>query len=241
MTDLTPADISMFDEGRLFPLLRASCGPAWEGYVSHAFVRGLGDGTLPQSCFRHYLIQDYIFLIHYARAYALAVYKGETVEEMRYALDGVQGILGTELQLHLSYCREWGLEEAEVLATPEASGNMAYTRYVLERGQAGDYLDLMTALAPCVVGYAEIGRRLLADPATRLQGNPYAPWIESYGGPTFQEMAVGACRQLDAAAMRRLGPDFASSPRYDALSRTFEAATRLEIGFWDMGLDPTAG
>ena len=67
------------------------------------------------------------------------------------------------------------VEEAEVLATPEASGNMAYTRFVLERGQAGDYLDLLTALAPCVVGYAEIGRRLLEDPATKRQGKSHPP------------------------------------------------------------------
>ncbi len=225
------------DEGRLYPLLRAASGDAWSGYVEHAFVRGIGDGTLPERCFRHYLVQDYIFLIQYARAYALAVYKAESAAEMRYALAGVQGILGTELEIHLAYCRDWNLEEADVLATPEDPRNMAYTRYVLERGMAGDYLDLLTALAPCVIGYAEIGRRLLADPATRLQGNRYAPWIEGYGGPIFQQMAVEACEHLDMAASRRLGPDFAASPRYPALVMTFEAATRLEIGFWDMGLD----
>jgi thiaminase/transcriptional activator TenA len=201
-------------------------------------VRGLADGSLPEPCFRHYLVQDYVFLIHYARAYALAVYKGETAEELRYAAGGVTGILSEELRLHLDYCHRWGLEEAEVLATPEDPRSMAYTRYVLERGLAGDYLDLMVALAPCVIGYAEIGQRLLRDSATRREDNPYYPWIESYGGPTFQQMGQAAADHLDRAAERRLGRNFERSPRFVELARTFEAATRLEVGFWDMGLDP---
>lgn len=230
------ADTGTFATGRLFPALRESAGETWRRYVTHPFVAGLADGSLPEASFRHYLVQDYIFLIHYARAYALAVYKGETVEEMRYAVEGVEGILKQELALHLGYCASWGLTEAQVLATPEDPRNLAYTRFVLERGLAGDYLDLLVALAPCVIGYAEIGARLAADPRTRRDGNPYWPWIESYGGATFQELAQAACGQLDAAAERRLGADFHSSPRLTALVTTFEAATRLEVGFWDMGL-----
>lgn len=229
-----------FAEGRLFPLLREAAGPAWTHYVDHAFVRSLGEGTLPQPCFKHYLVQDYIFLINYARAYALAVYKGETVEEMRYAVAGVDGLLKTELQLHLGYCAAWGLSEEDVLATPEATGNMAYTRYVMERGLAGDYLDLLVALAPCLIGYAEIGARLLAAPGTRRDGNPYLPWIESYGGEVFQAMAGDACDHLDRAARRRIGDDFKSAPRFASLAKTFEQATRLEVGFWDMGMAPPA-
>jgi len=37
---------------------------------------------LPEQCFRHYLVQDYLFLIHFARAYALAAYKSETLADI---------------------------------------------------------------------------------------------------------------------------------------------------------------
>jgi len=222
---------------RLIALLQARARDSWQAYTEHRFVRELGDGSLPESCFRHYLVQDYIFLVHYSRAYALGVYKGETVDEMRHAADGMTGILAGELRLHLDYCAKWGLDEAQVLATREDVRNMAYTRYVMERGLSGDYLDLMVALAPCTVGYAEIGARLLQDPATRRTDNPYYAWIESYGGPTFQRLSHEAAAHLDAAAERRLGGNFEQSPRFEELARTFEAATRLEVGFWEMGLD----
>ena len=55
----------------------------------------------------------------------------------------------------------------------EALETMAYTRFVLQRGLAGDLLYLQVALAPCLVGYGESGERLLADPTTRRDGNPY--------------------------------------------------------------------
>ena len=60
------------DPTTLFARLRAACTADWEAYTGHAFVRQLAAGTLPEKCFRQYLIQDYLFLIHFARAWALA-------------------------------------------------------------------------------------------------------------------------------------------------------------------------
>ena len=42
----------------------------------------------------------------------------------------------------------------------------------------------------------------------------------------------------DTVSIERIGGDPAASGRWDSLSATFTAATRLEIAFWDMGLDP---
>ena len=61
-------------EAGMFAALRAAAGDDWRDYVEHPFVQGLGDGTLPEAAFRHYLVQDYLFLIQFARAYGLAAY-----------------------------------------------------------------------------------------------------------------------------------------------------------------------
>ena len=221
----------LFSADSLFARLRAATGPDWPAYTGHEFVRRLGDGTLPEQCFRHYLVQDYLFLIHFARAYALAAYQSDTIEDIRAASRTVAALVDTEMSLHVTYCAGWGLTEADMQATTEAPANMAYTRFVLERGAAGDVLDLHTALAPCVVGYAEIGRALAADPATRTEGNPYAEWIGMYGGEEYQATARGAVARLDDLGARR-GAD----ARFESLAATFSAATRLEAGFWDMGM-----
>ena len=220
------------DGGGLFRRLRAACAADWQAYVGHPFVRGMADGSLPEPCFRHYLGQDYLFLKHFARAYALAVYKADTLADMRQAAAMVNGLLDTEMRLHVEYCRGWGLDEAGMEALPEATATLAYTRYVLERGLAGDVLDLHVALAPCVVGYGEIGARLAADPATRRDGNRYSAWIDMYAGAEYQELVAAATAQLDRLAAERLTP-----ARFHGLVRCFGEATRLEAAFWQMGLE----
>ena len=225
--------MSEVSDNTLFARLRAACADEWEAYVGHPFVCRLADGSLDRACFRHYLGQDYLFLIHFARAYGLAVYKAESLADMRAAAATVSALLDVEMKLHIDFCAGWGLSEAEMEALPEATATMAYTRFVLERGMAGDVLDLHTALAPCVVGYGEIGRRLMDDPATKLEGNPYRPWIEMYAGADYQEVAAEAVAQLDRLAESRVGPG-----RVEDLAKTFAQATRLESAFWEMGLEP---
>src|SRR5690606_29482589 len=146
----------------LFERLKSTVATDWNDYVDHAFVRGLGDGSLPQAAFRNYLVQDYLFLIQFARAHALAAYKSRTLADMQAARGGLGAILD-EMGLHLRVCERWGLSAADVEATEEQQATVAYTRFVLDVGMSGDLLDLQVALIPCTLGYAEIGRRLTPD------------------------------------------------------------------------------
>jgi thiaminase/transcriptional activator TenA len=222
------------DPNTLFGRLRAACSQQWDAYCTHEFVRRIGDATLAEESFRHYLLQDYLFLIHFSRAWALAAYKSESLADMRAAAAALDAHLNYEMKLHIQYCAAWGISKEMMEQTREAKANMAYTRYVLERGLAGDILDLHVALAPCVIGYAVIGTSLLADPNTRLDGNPYRQWIEMYADAAYQEVAENALRHLDALAVSRSGP-----ARFDSLARTFCQATALEVAFWEMGLQLT--
>lgn len=226
MTEIVPAASFL---GRLID----ACPDAWRRYTEHPFVAGVADGSLPQAAFRHYLAQDYLFLIHFARAYALAAYKADDLADMRAAAATVTALLDTEMSLHVQYCAGWGLSEAEMAAVPEDPACVAYTRYVLDRGMAGDLLDLQAALAPCVVGYGVIGARLAADPATkRGDGNPYDAWIAMYSGEEYLDVVRTSVAQVDRLAAKRGG-----EARFDALAKTFAAATELEVDFWQMGLN----
>jgi thiaminase/transcriptional activator TenA len=214
----------------LFGRLRDLAADDWQGYVDHPFVRGLARGDLPEACFRRYLVQDYLFLIHFARAYALAVVKADDLAGMRSAAATLTALIDHEMALHIDFCRGWGISQAQMEAAPEAPETMAYTRYVLERGLAGDVLDLKVALAPCVVGYRDIALALKARPDFKGPGNPYLPWIEMYAGPEYGSVADEAVAELDRLGAMRLTP-----ARLPSLARTFAEACRLEAAFWDMG------
>ena len=225
MSDALPLDQGLF--GRL----RRDCGAAWDGYVAHDFMRQLAAGTLPRPAFEHFLRQDYLFLIHFARAYALAGAKAGSLAELRSAARSVTNIVDIEMPLHVAYCRDWGITEAEMEAEPEAMETVAYTRFVLDRGHAGDKLDLDVALAPCVVGYAEAVARVLDDPATRRDGNPYTAWMDAYAGAEYRSWVRGCIEKLDS-----LGAAKGAEARYPELLATFRAATMLETAFWDMAM-----
>ena len=217
------------DYGRSFAAWRAACPGPWAAYTRHPFVEGLRDGALPRDTFLAYLRQDYIFLIHFARAWSLAVVKAGGLAEMRAASATVQALLTGEMSLHLRVCAEAGISEAELLATEEAPENLAYTRYVLETGYSGDFLDLLAALAPCVLGYGEMGARLLGEG----RATPYRDWIETYGGAPYQALCRETGALIDGAVAARLGAGAADLPRWRALSGRFTTATRLEAAFWD--------
>ena len=73
----------------------------------------------------------------------------------------------------------------------------AYTRYLLDIGSSQDYFALQIALAPCLLGYGEIGARLFSDPATVKSGNPYLRWIENYVADDYkQALKAGKGRSL---------------------------------------------
>src|SRR5690606_34488181 len=115
----------------IFDRLKIAAAADWDSYVDHAFVRQLGAGTLPQAAFRTYLTQDYLFLIQFARAYALATYKSRSLADMRAAQEGLSAILD-EMDLHVRLCERWGLSPAEIEAAPEHQATIAYTRFVLD-------------------------------------------------------------------------------------------------------------
>ena len=213
-----------------FERLKKEASAEWRAYTEHPFTHGMAEGTLPEASFRHYLVQDYLFLIEFARAYALAVYKSLHLADMREAASGLSAILDVEMNLHVKLCAGWGLSPADLEQAPPAAQMLAYSRYVLDAGMRGDLLTLKVALAPCVIGYAEIATYLATRPDACAATNPYRVWIDEYAGAPYQEVAAKARAHLD-----RLADLYATPVREAELIAIFKEATRLEVNFWDMG------
>ena len=68
-------------------------------------------------------------------------------------------------------CQEYGLSEAKVISTEEDVHCTAYTRLVLDIGMSSSAIHLAVAMAPCTLGYAEIGRRMLVPDGSLTRSN----------------------------------------------------------------------
>jgi thiaminase len=86
------------------------------------------------------------------------------------------------------------------------------------------------ALAPCLIGYGTIARRLHGEEKTLREGNRYWKWIENYVAEDYTE-AVQLGSALLEEHVQKVSPS-----RMEELIRIFVRATELEISFWDMGL-----
>ncbi|WP_299197026.1 thiaminase II [uncultured Tateyamaria sp.] len=225
--------MNMKPYGQIFAMWRSGCPEPWRAYTHHRFVEGLREGTLPRSAFLNYLIQDYVFLVHFARAWSLGVVKAETLDEMKVCAGTVDALVNHEMALHIKTCAAEGIDEATLFNASEEFENLAYTRYVMDAGLQGDFLDLMAALAPCCFGYGEIGARLEQDAAA---DTPYHDWINTYAGEDYQTVMANVGRMIDAAVARRLGEKPQQAARWEHLQQRFTTATELEVRFWDMGM-----
>lgn len=71
-----------FAPGRFvdFLLAHPEIAPVWKEYTHHPFVNAMGDSSLDINAFKYYLVQDYLFLVQFARSNALAAYKSRDIE-----------------------------------------------------------------------------------------------------------------------------------------------------------------
>jgi len=207
--------------------IRAKAQPIWDRELKHPFVRGLGDGTLPLERFRFYLAQDYVFLIEYCRVFALAAAKARDLQTIGVFTRLLDETLNIEMQLHRDYCLRLGIAETELEAAAPAPITHAYTRHLLTIAYSGSVVDIVAAVLPCQLGYAEIGTALACEGRGGANSD-YAEWIRAYSSEEFIAGAEKLGRLLDDLTAgwpaRELEP----------LETLFLTSSRYEFLFWEM-------
>ncbi len=206
--------------------LRALSAAIWQQELAHPFVRGIGEGTLDDARFRHYLEQDYLFLIEYAKVFALAAAKSPELDTMAYFARLCHETLNEEMALHRSYCAEFGLTPADLEAALPAQTTRGYTGHLLQVAATGTVADILAAVLPCQWGYAEIAAQLEANGMPREPR--YRKWIEMYASQPFRDYGQWLRETLDGLAAS-LTP-----ANKERLKEHFQLSSRWEYLFWEM-------
>ncbi|OAP60274.1 phosphomethylpyrimidine kinase [Fonsecaea erecta] len=210
---------------------------SWQAYTHHPFATAMARGTLPEALFKNYLVQDYLYLTHFARAHALAAYKSQTMAAIGASAHIVLHVQ-REMALHLSYCAdEFGITRAQLedpTRTKESAACVAYSRYCLDVGASQDWLALQMSLAPCLIGYGVTAARLFREPESLPtdKGNRYWRWVENYVADDYRE-AVRVGRELIEEHIVKQSPS-----RIEELIDIFVRSTEMEVRFWDFDAHP---
>lgn len=208
--------------------LIASAYGLWESFEEHPFVKGIADGTLDKEKFKYYMIQDYLYLIDYARVFALGTVKANDSATMRECAKYVARILDGEMDIHKSYMARLGISLEEAENTPVALDNLSYTSYMIRAAYDGGAAEVMAAILSCAVSYEVLGRHMVdADPKC-AEHEFYGEWIRGYSDPAYAK-ANRALEDLTEELIRDL-----SDTQFKKLKEIFINCSRYEGLFWDM-------
>ena len=207
--------------------IEMKASPVRQAILSHPFITGVGDGTLPVEKFKHYVMQDYVYLIDYARVLALASARAPDLETMGWFAGLLDETLNTEMELHRSYCAEFGITSGELEATQGAPTTIAYTSFLLKVAHQDSFGELVASLLPCQWGYWEIGEHL-AKRGEPKQAPLYAQWIQMYSSAEFE----GLARSIRSLADRTA--DGVAPAQLASMEQAYLTSLRFEHRFWDM-------
>jgi thiaminase/transcriptional activator TenA len=207
--------------------LRASVSSLWERQLHHPFVVALGDGSLAHNNFEFYIRQDALFLDVLTKTFGYAVTKAHNHEEMEQFGKMLLNTLLVEEELHRRYGERFGLTASDMLNTPMAPTNYAYTRHLLSIAATGTLPELLAAILPCAWIYAEIGHHLTGN-ALPAPEHPYADWLATYISPDYDAVGLWIRERLD------MHTTSITSQQEARLHEIFLTSTRYEWLFWDM-------
>ena len=211
--------------------LFAAAADIWENYYDHPFVKGLRDGTLEREKFRHYIVQDYFYLIDYARVFALGAAKSPDVDSMHAFASMCMAIMDGEMNIHNGYFGKLALTEEELANTPVAVDNAAYTSYMLRVAYEEDAAAICASILACGYSYEVIAKKMIAEYPDCLKDNYYADWILEYASEEYSEVnriLIDLTDKLTQGYMEE---------QYKHLERIFVDCSRFEKLFWDMGYE----
>ena len=198
----------------------------YEAILSHPFLTGLADGSLPEESFAFYVIQDSLYLKQYGHTLAAIASRAPGASETEMFARHFIGVVAVEQHLHDELLGELGIDPATADVAEMAPTTLAFTSYLLAAARGGSYAEAIAAVLPAYWIYWEVGKEL----RRRGSSDPrFQRWIDTYSGADYGEYV-----QEILNLTNRLGDGLAEAERA-RLHWYFRASSRYEWMFWDMG------
>lgn len=198
--------------------------PLHDAILEHPFLRGLGDGSLPEPAFRRFVVQDALYLRDYARALALCGVRAGDAEALRMFCRHAAEAVEVERALHVRLMEDLGIDARAAAADEPSPTCLGYTSFLLQACAVGERHEALAAILPCYWIYWRVGTAL----AGRGSPDPrYATWIATYAGEDFGRAAEEAIAAT-GRALAGIGDDAMRAALGHALT-----AARFEWLFWD--------
>lgn len=203
----------------------------WNECVETPFVQELGSGELPLEKFRVYMIQDSIYLKHYARILGKAIFHAKSMREIQMYHSSLSFVTDTESSLRLDYLKEFGMTDDDIENMPMFRENQNYVNFLGEIADKGELPEILMAILPCILSYCYIFKKLAAQLNT--SSSRYSDFISEYADEKFDQNCLNWESYADELCSNL------PKERKEKLSNIFEKASRFELDFWKMSYRAT--
>uniref|UniRef100_A0A183CC09 TENA_THI-4 domain-containing protein n=1 Tax=Globodera pallida TaxID=36090 RepID=A0A183CC09_GLOPA len=198
------------------------------------FIVEQKDGTLLAERYRHYIVQDTLFLEGFSSAIALAASKATDHprghERALLLLSHGIAILDTELDLHDGILRRLGLvSRADVHLNFEPSPACHhYVSFLLSTASQETLPVIVASMLPCYWLYREVANWMLTERQKSASSNcsQYQEWLDMYCSNEYAEAVDEMLALADELA------DEADERTRKKMEAAFGRAFQLEWMFW---------
>jgi thiaminase/transcriptional activator TenA len=191
--------------------------------VYHPFVVEMGDGTLPGEKFKHYFLQDYVFVADLVSMTAQGISKAPDFDAASRLHSFLTGILDPENDLFLRAFDVLGASEEEYSSASASPTTRAFGDFLVRTGLEGSFEDIITVLYVTEGTYLDWGTRLISE--GKKPENPiYQEWIDIHGPAVLGSLVKWMGQYIDRADL---------SARRSKIDERFHTALRYECLFWD--------
>ncbi len=208
--------------------LLAASKDIWDQYYQHPFVMGIQDGTLDREKFRYYIIQDYLYLEDYAKAFAIGIAKAKSLETTRLFSGYIHLLTGNEMDIHRGYMGKFAVTAEELAATPRALDNQSYTSYMLRVAYEESEAEILAAILSCAYSYELIAKNMVKSNPNCVSHPFYGDWVQGYASDQYAEGNA-----VLFGALNRLTSHY-NEQQIKHLTDIFVACSRYELDFWEM-------
>lgn len=199
----------------------------WEKNLEHPFVKGLADGSLPLKNFQFFMLQDHLYLMQYAKVFALGVLKSREESDMRIFSDLIVATLDTENAIHQSYLRRLGITKEMIRNAKPSIVTDSYTNYMISIAEKEGLGELMAAVLSCSWSYKIIGDWMEKIPGAKEQ-EFYGDWVSMYMSEGYR-----AANDQMIDLVDRLCADY-NEEQLQNLEHIVYVCSQYEYMFWDM-------
>lgn len=199
----------------------------WKGYMEHPFIKELSTGELSEESFKNYIVQDSLYLMDFARVYALGMYKSRTLKEIQNFYSILSFVNADETATRIKYLNKWGITQEEIEATEMKKENKGYTEFMLSIGLKEEIPEILMATLPCMFSYNFIAEEIMKG-NPEIQSTKYWDFIKDYSSESYKE----CCMKWEAYADELCAG--IEESRKERLVEIFKEASIHEMNFWDM-------